>query len=109
MLSVVFSAWVGVLLIGVAAWLLWELWTAVAPRPITDDFLKLLNDSFGRDWRNPRTWPWARIVWAYGFTAVGAAAAVCIGLLVSGVIASSEPAKARKVHVETSQWFRPID
>jgi hypothetical protein len=38
-----------------AAWLLWELWNAVAPRPITDDFLRLLDDSFGRDWRRPRT------------------------------------------------------
>ena len=39
------------------------------PKPITDDFLKLLNDSFGRNWRDPRTWPWTRMLWAYGFTA----------------------------------------
>ena len=68
-LNVAFNVWCGLLLIAVAAWLLWELWSAVAPKPITDDFLKLLDDSFGRDWRNPRTWPWARMGWAYGFTA----------------------------------------
>ena len=62
-LNVVFNAWCGLLLIAVAAWLLWELWSAVAPKPITDDFLKLLDDSFGRDWRSPRTWPWARWGW----------------------------------------------
>ena len=107
MMNVVFSAWVGVLLFGVALWLLWELWTAVAPKPITDDFLKLLDDSFGRDWRNPRTWPWERIGWAYGFTLVGAAAAVCLALVASAMIASSGSAKAPAVHIETSQRFRP--
>src|SRR5204862_462868 len=54
----------------------------VAPRPITDDFLKLLDDSFGRDWRSPRTWPWARIGWAYGFTLVGAAMTIGIAIFV---------------------------
>ena len=72
MLNAAFTALCGLMLIGVAAWFLWELWSAVEPKPITDDFLKLLNDSFGRDWRNPFTWPWARVLWAYGFTAVGA-------------------------------------
>ena len=52
-LNVVFIVLCGLLLIGVAVWLLWELWGAVEPKPITDDFLNLLNDSFGRDWRNP--------------------------------------------------------
>ena len=51
------------------------MWNAAAPRPITDDFLKLLDDSFGRDWRKPRTWPWARLAWAYGFTIVGVTSA----------------------------------
>ena len=106
-LNVVFNAWCGLLLVAVAALLLWELWSAVAPTPITDDFLKLLDDSFGRDWRNPRTWPWARIVWAYGFSLVGATATLCIGLLVSAAISSSRLAKA-PVHVETSQRFRQI-
>ena len=45
----------GLLLMAVAAWLVWDLWSAAAPRPITDDFLKLLEDSFARDWRKPRT------------------------------------------------------
>ena len=107
-LSVMLNAWCGLLLIAVAAWLLWELWSAVAPTPITDDFLKLLDDSFGRDWRKPRTWPWARFVWAYGFSLAGVASAVGIGLLVSAVLSSSTPARAPAVHVETSQSFRLI-
>ena len=82
-LSVAFNVWCGVLLIAVAAWLLWELWNAVAPKPITDDFLKLLDASFGLSWRDPRTWPWTRFGWAYGFTAVGATVALCVGLLFS--------------------------
>jgi hypothetical protein len=106
-MNVVFNAWLGLLLVAVAAWLLLELWSAVAPKPITDDFLKLLDDSFGRDWRSPRTWPWARVGWAYGFTLLGAASAVCVTLLVSAVFAS-RPAKAPTVHVETSQRFRQV-
>jgi len=105
-LNVLLNAWCGLLLIAVAFWLLWALWTAVAPKPITDDFLKLLDDSFGHDWRNPRTWPWARIGWAYGFTLVGAAAAASVALLVSSLIASSRPARPPAAHVETSQHFR---
>ena len=104
-LNVVFNAYCGLLLVAVAVWLLLELWSAVAPKPITDDFLKLLDDSFGRDWRSPRTWPWARLGWAYGFPLLGAASALCVALLVSAVIAS-RPAKAPTVHVETSQRFR---
>jgi hypothetical protein len=106
-LNVVFNVWFGVLLVAVAAWLLWELWSAVAPKPITDDFLKLLDDSFGRDWRSPRTWPWARVGWAYGFPLVGAASIVGMALLVSAVSAS-KPARAPAVRVETSQHFRQI-
>jgi hypothetical protein len=106
-LNVVFNAYCGLLLVAVATWLLWELWSAVVPKPITDDFLKLLDDSFGRDWRSPRTWPWARVGWAYGFPLLGAASAVCVALLVSAVIAS-RPAKAPTVHVETSLRFRQI-
>ena len=102
------NAWCGMLLMAVALWLLWELWSAVAPKPITDDFLKLLDDSFGRDWRSPRTWPWARMLWAYGFTLAGAIAAVCIGLLVSAAFSSSRPGRALTAHVETSQRFRQI-
>jgi hypothetical protein len=71
-LNALLSVMIGVLLFTVAAWLLWELWLAVKPRPIADDFLKLLHDSFARDWRNPLTWPWARLAWAYGFALLGA-------------------------------------
>jgi hypothetical protein len=102
-LNVALNAWCGLLLIGVAAWLLWELWSAVAPKPITDDFLKLLDDSFGRDWRKPRSWPWARMGWAYGFTLVGVTAALSVTLLVSA-ISSSRQVKAPTV--ETEQRFR---
>jgi hypothetical protein len=108
MMNVLFNAWCGILLVAVAVWLLWDLWSAVTPKPITDDFLKLLDYSFGRDWRSPRTWPWARVGWAYGFTLLGAASTVGVALLLSALIASSRPAKAPTVHVETSQRFRPI-
>lgn len=104
-LNVVLNAWLGLMLVAVAAWLVWELWSAVAPKPITDDFLKLLDQSFGRDWRNPRTWPWARIGWAYGFSLAGATAALAVGLLVSAAISSTTAGKA-PVRVETSQHFR---
>jgi hypothetical protein len=71
-LNVALNAWCGLLLVAVAVWLLWELWSAAAPKPITDEFLKLLDDSFGHSWRRPSGWPWARLAWAYGFTLVGA-------------------------------------
>ena len=103
-LNATLNVWCGVLLIGVAAWLLWDLWNATTPKPITDDFLKLLDDSFGRDWRKPRTWPWARLAWAYGFTIVGLTSAVGLGLLLSAAISSSTTPKAPTV--ETSQSFR---
>jgi hypothetical protein len=105
-LSVAFNVWCGLLLIAVAAWLLWELWSAVTPKPITDDFLKLLDDSFGRNWRDPRTWPWTRLGWAYGFTAVGFTVAVGVVLLFSAVVSSSRLARTPTPHVETSQHFR---
>jgi hypothetical protein len=107
-LNLAFNVWCGVLLIGLAAWLLWELWSAVAPKPITDDFLKLLDDSFGRSWRRPRTWPWARMAWAYGFTLVGATSALGLGLLIFAAISSSRVAKLPTPHVETSQHLRLI-
>jgi hypothetical protein len=104
-LNAAFTTLCGVMLIGVAAWFLWELWSAVEPKPITDDFLKLLNDSFGRDWRNPLTWPWARVLWAYGFTVVGATLTAGAGLLIWTLVASSDSAKAPAGRVETSQTF----
>ena len=108
-LNVLLNAWCGLLLILVAVWLVWELWGAVAPKPITDDFLKLLDDSFSRDWRRPRTWPWARFGWAYGFTFAGAVSAALIALALATAVSSSRPAKIPTVRVETSQRFRAID
>jgi len=102
-LTVAFNAWCGLLLITVGVWLLWELWNAAAPKPITDDFLQLLSDSFGRDWRRPRTWPWARLAWAYGFTLIGIA---LVGPLTAAVISSASLVKPPTAHVETSQQFR---
>lgn len=104
-LNVILNFWFGLLLLGLGAWLIWELWTAVAPKPITDDFLKLLDDSFGRDWRRPWTWPWTRLAWAYGFTLAGVTSALLAGRLISASISTS--VKPPTVHVETSQRFRP--
>jgi hypothetical protein len=108
-LNVALNAWCGLLLVALAAWLLWELWAAVAPKPITDEFLKLLDDSFGHNWHSPRTWPWARLGWAYGFTLAGALFALWVGQVVSDVISSSRPAHAPAVHGETSERFRPAE
>ena len=104
MLNVAFSAFSGFIMIAVAMWFLWELWNAAEPKPITDDFLRLLNDSFGRNWRNPLTWPWARAFWAYGFTTLGAAftAAVAIGIW-SLIVPHDRPPIMR---IDTSQSFR---
>jgi hypothetical protein len=104
-LNVVFTALSGVLLIGVAAWLLWELWTAVEPKPITDDFLRLLNDSFGRDWRNPLKWPWRRVLWAYGFTVVGATVSATVGMMIWTLVVSNN-VKPPAPRIETDQIFR---
>jgi hypothetical protein len=103
-LTAVLNVWCGFLLLAIAIWLVWELWNAVAPKPIADEFLKLVDDSFARDWRRPGTWPWKRVVRAYGFALAGVAAAACIGLLISDVIASSRP--ARTPRVDTSERFR---
>ena len=101
------NAWCGLLLIAVAAWLVWDLWSAAAPRPITDEFLKLLEASFARDWRRPRTWPWTRVAWAYGFALIGVTAGVGMSVLISA-LSDSPPAKPPTVLVETSQQFRVI-
>jgi hypothetical protein len=106
-LNAVLDAWCGLLLMAVAAWLVWDLWSAAAPRPITDDFLKLLDDSFARDWRKPLTWSWTRVAWAYGFALAGVTSAVGMSLLVSALFAS-QPASAPTGVVETSQQFRTI-
>jgi hypothetical protein len=106
-LNAALNAWCGLLLIAVAVWLVWDLWSAAAPRPITDDFLKLLDDSFARNWRKPRTWPWARVAWAYGFALAGVASGVGMVLLISA-LSAPPPARAPKVLVETSEQFRVI-
>jgi hypothetical protein len=106
MLDAAFTSLCGLMLIGVAAWLLWELWSAVEPKAITDDFLRLLDDSFGRDWRNPLKWPWARMLWAYGFPVVGATLTAGVGLLIWTLVASSEQARTPTIKIETSQSYR---
>jgi L-lactate permease len=106
MLNVVLNVWCGLLLVAAAAWLLWVLWEAAAPKPITDEFLKLLDDSFGRNWRRPSTWPWVRMRWAYGFTFVGAFLAFCLAAIVSMAVSSHRPTHAMTVRVETSERFR---
>ena len=106
-LNAALNVWCGLLLMAVAAWLVWDLWSAAAPRPITDDFLKLLEDSFARDWRKPRTWPWTRLVWAYGFALLGVTAGAGMSLAVS-MFSASPPGRAPSVLVETSEQFRVI-
>ena len=104
-LNAAFNAWIGLVLTAVALTIAWDLWSAAAPKPITDDFLKLLEDSFARDWRKPRTWPWTRVAWAYGFALVGVTSAVGMSLLISAL--SSSPSVGAPT-VETSQQFRVI-
>ena len=106
LLNAAFTALCGLMMVAVAAWLLCELWLAVEPKPITDDFLKMLHDSFSRDWRNPLTWPWARALWAYGFTLVGAALAAAVALTAWMLVKAPEAARAPAIRVETSQSFR---
>jgi hypothetical protein len=105
-LNAAFNMWCGALLLALTVWLLWELWNVAAPKAITDDFLTLLDDSFGRDWRKPRTWPWARMMWAYGFTLAGATSALLIGVLISAAISSATSVKTPTGHVETSMRFK---
>jgi hypothetical protein len=105
-LNVMLNAWCGLLLLAVAVWLLWELWSAVAPKPITDEFLKLLSDSFGHNWRDPRTWPWSRMLWAYGFALLGAAMTASIAVMISSLLTSSHSGKAPAATVEISHRFR---
>jgi hypothetical protein len=98
------NTWCGLLLLAVAAWLVWDLWSAAAPKPVTDDFLKLLEDSFARDWRKPRTWPWTRVAWAYGFALIGVTVGAGMSLAISALSASL-PARTPTVHVDTSEHF----
>ena len=105
-LNAAFSGLTGVMLIVAALWLLWELWDSVAPKPITDDFLRILSDSFARDWRDPRTWPWSRLGWAYGFTLVGALFAMTVAWMMSQALASAVSARAPAIKPDTAQEDR---
>jgi len=106
MLNAAFTVLFGLTLVGAAAWLLWELWSAAEPKPITDDFLRLLNDSFGRSWRNPLKWPWARIAWAYGFTLVGVTLTAALGVTIWTLAFSAASQKPPTIKIDTSQSFR---
>jgi hypothetical protein len=105
-LDAAFTSLCGLMLVGVASWFLLELWLAVEPKPITDHFLRLLDDSFGRDWRNPLKWPWARLLYAYGFAAAGAGATVALAAFVWSAAATAVSVKPHVVHVNTSEEFR---
>jgi hypothetical protein len=105
-LNAAFSLLCGVLMILAAVWFLWELWSAAEPKPITDDFLKLLDDSFGRRWGDPRTWPWSRLLWAYGFTVIGALLTAATVATLWTFVLSTQPPKAPVANVETSHKFR---
>jgi hypothetical protein len=105
-LDAAFTALCGLMLIGTAAWYLWELWSATEPKPVTDDFLRLLHESFARDWRRPRTWPWTRVLWAYGFASLGAMVTLTVGLTAWMFVASSRASKPSTIRVDTSQSFR---
>ncbi len=104
-LDAAFTSLCGLMLLGVAVWFLWELWSAAEPKPITDDFLRLLHDSFSHDWRNPLTWPWARVFWAYGFTFVGIALTAVLGAVLWTLVIPSSSSKMPTVKVETSQSY----
>jgi hypothetical protein len=78
----------------------------VTPRAIADDFLKLLHHSFARDWRNPRTWPWARLAWAYGFALLGASSLAGVMFVLWSVASSRPIVKPVRARVHTSQTFK---
>ena len=50
-------------------------------------------------------WPWARVLWAYGFTLVGAMLTAGLGLTMWALVAAAHPAKVPAARVETSQSF----
>ena len=105
-MNAAFSALAGMVMMVAAFWLLWEAWDAVAPKPLTDDFLRLLNDSFARNWRDPRTWPWSRIGWAYGFTFIGFVMTFVTVMAAWTILSTARPGRIPAAKVETSQDFR---
>jgi hypothetical protein len=105
-LGVVFTDVAGVMMLAVAAWLLRSLWGAAEPAPITDDFLGVLKESFGRrTWRDPKTWPWSRLKWAYGFTTVGVTIGLLLTIALSAAIRSMPSTRPPAATAETVQIF----
>ena len=56
-------------------------------------------------WRNPLTWPWARVLWAYGFTIVGVALTAGVGLMLWTFVIPSPSSKPPTARIETSQSY----
>lgn len=106
LLNVAFSAFSGFIMLAIASWMMWSLWSTAEPAPIMDDFLRLLSDSFARDWRNPMTWPWSRVLWAYGFTALGVGLGLVAAMAVSAALSSLPSPKRPAAQVETLEIFR---
>ncbi len=105
-MNAAFSALTGFVMIIAALWLVWELWDAVAPKAITDDFLRLLSYSFAGNWRDPRTWPWSRVGWAYGFAVIGFVITAATATAAWTLLSSASPKKIPAGKVETSQEFK---
>jgi hypothetical protein len=105
-LNAMFSVLIGVMSLAAALWFLWDLWSTAEPKAVTDDFLALLHHSFARNWLDPRTWPWSRMFWAYGFTALGASLTAAAAVLAWTVVSSSQPGKPPVANVETSERFK---
>jgi hypothetical protein len=105
-MNAAFSVLSGFVMIIAGLWLVWELWDAAAPKPITDDFLKLLSDSFARSWRDPRTWPWSRVGWAYGFTVIGFVLTATAATTAWTLLSSASSMKIPAAKVGTSEDFK---
>jgi hypothetical protein len=103
-MNAAFSVLIGLVMSIAAIWLVWELWDAVAPKAITDDFLRLLHHSFARNWRDPRTWPWSRLLLAYGFALIGAAVAASTVVAFRSVFVP--PAAEKRPVISIEQQFR---
>ena len=95
LVTAAFSAMFGAMALVASAWFLRELWAASAPEPITDDFLRMLNDSFARNWRDPRTWPWSRLFYSYAFALMGIAITVGAVVGTSRTLEQITPLKIR--------------
>ena len=62
--------------------------------------------TLGRNWRDPRTWAWARMAWAYGFTLVGATVTARTAAMIWTLVSAANPPRVPTVRVDTSQSFR---